>query len=124
MVGVNYVTDERGVRISAIVPIDLFERLISGHDRDELIADENDGGRENREDTLFPHEVVSIMIRRNVGLLAAWRIFRNLTQTEAAHLINVKQSTIAQIEKSDNPRRETLEKLSKIYNCEPEQLIE
>ncbi|MBK0019458.1 helix-turn-helix domain-containing protein [Kosakonia sp. S42] len=119
---VNYVTDERGVRISAVVPIDLFERLISLNDRNELNA--GDDKLRGNEDTLFPHEVVSIMVRKNIGLLAAWRVYRNLTQTEVADLMGVKQSNIAQIEKSDNPRRESIVKLSKIYNCEPEQLIE
>lgn len=116
MNGVTYITNDRGERLSAVVPIDLFERLIS--DAEGRISEANLG-----DDTLYPHEVVSIMTRKNVSLIAAWRLYRNLTQTDVAKLIGVKQSTIAQIEKSDAPRKETLLKFADVYGCKPEQLV-
>lgn len=124
MNGVTYITNDKGERLSAVVPIELFERLINNADGyPELYEQLHSSDAKAGDDTLYPHEVVSIMTRKDVSLMAAWRLYRNLTQTEVAKLIDVKQSTIAQIEKSDAPRKETLLKFAKLYGCTPEQLV-
>ena len=124
MNGVTYITNDKGERLSAVVPIELFERLINNADDcDVLLEPLHSSENQPGDDTLYPHEVVSIMTRRNVGLMAAWRIYRNLTQTEVAKLVGVKQSTIAQIEKSDTPRKETIQKFAELYRCTPAQLV-
>lgn len=122
MDGVTYITDDKGVRLSAVVPIELFERLIN-HPGDCELREQLQDETGISDDTLYPHEVVSIMTRKQVGLIAAWRIYRNLTQTDVANSIGVKQSTIAQIERSSNPRAETLSKLAEVYSCSPQQLV-
>ncbi len=124
MNGVTYITNDKGERLSAVVPIELFERLINyAEDGLELNEPLRSSDAKAGDDTLYPHEVVSIMTRKGVSLIAAWRLYRNLTQTEVAKLIGVKQSTIAQIEKSDAPRKETLLKFAELYCCSPEQLV-
>lgn len=122
MNGVTYITDDKGVRLSAVVPIELFERLIN-HPGDCELREQLQDDTGKGVDTLYPHEVVGIMARKQVSLIAAWRMYRNLTQSDVANIIGVKQSTIAQMERSSNPRAETLSKLAEVYRCSPEQLV-
>ncbi|EHI8953348.1 helix-turn-helix domain-containing protein [Salmonella enterica] len=74
------------------------------------------------DDEVIPHDVVSIMVDENVSLLAAWRLYRRMTQKEVAELLGVKQSAVSQFEKVETPRKTTLEKLAEIYDCRIGQL--
>ena len=60
----------------------------------------------------------------NVGNMAAWRTYRQMTQSEAAAQAGITQAALSQIEKSRNPQRKTRELFAKIYQCQPEQLAE
>ncbi|HFW3087558.1 TPA: helix-turn-helix domain-containing protein [Salmonella enterica subsp. enterica serovar Reading] len=76
------------------------------------------------DDEVIPHDVVSIMVDEDVSLLAAWRIYRRMTQKEVAELLGVKQSAVSQFEKVEIPRKTTLEKLAEIYDCHIGQLAD
>ncbi|MEY0026187.1 helix-turn-helix domain-containing protein [Providencia rettgeri] len=71
----------------------------------------------------YPNDVVRIMVDDDVSLLAAWRIYRGLSQEEVATTLDTTQSTVSQWEASDRPQKKTREKLASLYNCQPEQLI-
>jgi DNA-binding Xre family transcriptional regulator len=73
---------------------------------------------------LIPHEVVGISIKEDCNLLKAWRIYKKLTQREVAEKAGISQSALSQMEKSDNPRTATLEKLAAALDIHPEQLID
>ena len=63
------------------------------------------------------------MIDQDVSLLAAWRIYRNLSQQEVAEMTGLTQSAISQAEcKDSKPQKKIREKLAKIFDCLPEQL--
>lgn len=75
MAGIQFITDNRGHRVSAVVPIDLFEKLISDSDLDELydIVQNEEGPSDN---VRYPNEVVTILSDKNCTMQAAWRIYR------------------------------------------------
>ncbi|MDG6362517.1 helix-turn-helix domain-containing protein, partial [Glaesserella parasuis] len=77
----------------------------------------------DNDDVLIPHEVVTAMIKHNLNHLGAWRIYRNLSQQEVAELTGLSQSAISQMERSDSrPQKKTLERFSKIYDCDVKQM--
>ncbi|HCC5758997.1 TPA: helix-turn-helix domain-containing protein [Citrobacter koseri] len=122
MAAIQFITDSRGRRVSAVVPIDLFEKLVSDRDLDELydtVQDES-GASDN---VRYPNEVISILFERNCTMQAAWRIYRGMTQKQVAEALGIKQATVSEFEKSERPRKDNIERLAKLYNCAPEQLI-
>ena len=74
--------------------------------------------------TYIPHEVVKLTTQYNCNLLGAWRRYRGLTQTQLAKKMGIRQSAIAQKEKTDNPHSKTLEKAANILQCDADQLTE
>ncbi len=71
----------------------------------------------------IPHEVVTIMLDEDISLLAAWRIYRSLSQAEVANKTGLTQSSISQAEKKGSkPHLKTCERLASIYDCKPSQL--
>lgn len=122
MSDIQYVTDKRGHRVSAIVPIALFERLISVSELGERYCTvQNEAVSTNN--VRYPHEVIRILTSKNCSIQAAWRMYRGMTQKEVAEQLGIKQATISQLEKTARPRRDNRERLAKIYNCLPEQLL-
>jgi DNA-binding XRE family transcriptional regulator len=81
----------------------------------QLFTDEHD-------DVLIPNEVVEIMLSKDVTIQAAWRIYRGLTQTDVAEKLGIKQAAVSQFEKSENPRKDNIERLAQLYQCKVEQL--
>lgn len=78
---------------------------------------------DDSDNAALPHEVVEIMIERNTGAAAAWRIYRKLTQSQAAAKAGITQAALSQIEKPGNRLQEkTREMLAAVYDCHPEQL--
>ncbi|AVY99387.1 transcriptional regulator [Lelliottia sp. WB101] len=119
---IQFITDSRGRKVSAVVPIDLFEKLISDSELDELydaVQDEK-GASDN---VRYPNDVINILSERNCTMQAAWRIYRGLTQKNVAEALGIKQGTVSEFEKSERPRKDNLERLAKLYDCRPEQLI-
>ncbi|EPV1495298.1 helix-turn-helix domain-containing protein [Klebsiella pneumoniae] len=122
MAVIQYITDSRGRRVSAVVPIDLFERLINDSDLDELYDTVQDDAGASDE-VRYPNEVVSILSDKNCTMQAAWRLYRGMTQKQVADALGIKQATVSEFEKSERPRKDNIERLAKLYNCAPEQLI-
>ncbi|EBP4586307.1 helix-turn-helix transcriptional regulator [Salmonella enterica] len=119
--GIKFITDEKGTKKSVILSISEYERLINEADRDEDYESvPYEAGK--YDDEAIPHDVVSIMVDGNVSLLAAWRIYRRMTQKEVADLLGVKQAAVSQFERVETPRKATLEKLAEIYDCRIGQL--
>ncbi|MFJ5855409.1 helix-turn-helix domain-containing protein [Enterobacter cancerogenus] len=122
MAGIQFITDNRGHRVSAVVPIDLFEKLISDSDLDELydIVQNEEGPSDN---VRYPNEVITILSDKNCTMQAAWRIYRGMTQKQVAEALGITQATVSEFEKSERPRKDNLNRLAKLYNCSPEQLV-
>jgi FixJ family two-component response regulator len=119
---IQFITDSHGHKVSAVVPIDLFEKLISNSELDELFDTvQNEAGASD--DVRYPNEVINILSERNCTMQAAWRLYRGMTQKQVADSLGIKQGTVSEFEKSERPRKDNLERLAKLYNCLPEQLI-
>ena len=68
-------------------------------------------------------EVVSIMLNQDVSLIAAWRIFRGLSQYDVAEKLGTTQSAVSQWEAPHSkPQKKTREKLAALYRCQPAQM--
>lgn len=121
MANIQFITDSRGQRISAIVPIELFEKLTLDREIDELYEPvQNETG--TSDDVRYPNEVINILSEKNCTMQAAWRIYRGMTQKQVADALGIKQSTVSEFERSERPRRDNIERLSALYRCSPEQL--
>ncbi len=118
---VQYINDKHGEAQFVILPIDEYRRLID---------DDNDSEWEDipSETTEFdnvtiPHEIVKIMSEKEVSAIAAWRIYRGLTQAQAAEKAGISQAALSQIEKvGTRPQAKTREQFAAIYDCLPNQL--
>ena len=76
------------------------------------------------DDALIPHEVVQIQVGRDCTLMEAWRRYQKLTQKEVAWRLVISQPAYAKMEKSERPRKETIEKVAAALGISPEQLAE
>ena len=112
------VNDPQGKPLYVLVPIADFERLTEIEADIEVESDEFDG-------VTIPHGVVNIMFDKDVSQIAAWRIYRGLTQTEAAKSAGITQAALSQIErKGSRPQAQTRELFASIYQCAPDQLAD
>ena len=116
---IQYINDNQGKPLYAIVPIEEFERLTA--DREEYWADIPCQSDEF-DDVPLPDAVVGIMAERDVSVMAAWRIHRGMTQAQAAEKAGITQAALSQTENSGRPHAKTREQFAEIYNCQPEQL--
>ncbi|MBW9398651.1 helix-turn-helix transcriptional regulator [Leclercia adecarboxylata] len=119
---VQYVTDENGNRISAIIPISLFNRLVAQSDLDELYESVPAEAGES-DDEMYPHEVVKLHRKEGVPMHVAWRLFRGLSQEDVAKELGITQAGVSNMEKRKKPQKTTLEKLAALYNCRVTQLV-
>ncbi len=70
-----------------------------------------------------PHEVVELVIRKNMNLVKAWRTYLGLTQTEVAKRAGISQAALSQMERRENTlRTATLEKLAEAMGLHVAQL--
>ncbi len=83
---VNFITDESGVRQSVILSIAEYEHLLALSDRDEDYVSVSYEAGEYDEETI-PHEVVGIMVEQQISIIAAWHVYRDLSQSEVADLL-------------------------------------
>ena len=61
---------------------------------------------------------------RQQTFLQEWRIFRRLTQDQAADLLEIDQSTLSRIENGRTPYdQDFLEKAAFVYGCNPADLL-
>lgn len=115
----QYVNDPQGNPLYVLVPIADFERLTAHDEQWEDIITESD----EFDDVSIPNEVVNIMFDKDVSQIAAWRIYRGLTQAQAAEKAGISQAALSQIErKGSRPQAQTREQFAQIYDCEPDQL--
>ena len=121
MANIQFITDSRGNRVSAVVPIELFEKLTRDSDIAELYEPvQNETG--TSDNVRYPNEVINILSEKGCTMQAAWRVYRGLTQKQVAEALGIKQSTVSEFEKSERPRKDNLERLATLYKCSPEQL--
>ena len=123
----RYRNNSQGQPEFVILPIAEYEDLImkaspfddeNAEEWENIPVEASEDGNE-----LIPNDVVNIMFEQDVSLLAAWRIYRSLSQAEVAKHTGLTQSAISQAERKESkPQKKTREKLAKIYQCKPEQL--
>ncbi|MBW7877392.1 MAG: helix-turn-helix transcriptional regulator [Candidatus Cloacimonetes bacterium] len=78
-----------------------------------------------REERYIPNEVVGLCIKKGMSLLAAWRTYKGLSQTQLAEAIGISQSAVAQLEKEGvKPRKLTLKKIAEALEVDVEQITE
>lgn len=104
------VIEQNGVPAFAVIPYHEYLKLLS-------LAGED-------EDSLIPHEVVELTIKKDFNLAKAWRIHLGLTQKEIAKRAGISQSALSQIERTDNTRSATLEKLARAMGLAISQLTD
>lgn len=124
----QFILDEKGETLFAVVPIDeynelkLYRDLIENEEEDGEFVDIPYEKGSNDEETV-PNDIVNLMVEHDISLLAAWRLYRGLSQSEVALKAGLTQSAISQVEKQNSkPQQKTLERLAKIYDCRPTQL--
>lgn len=69
-----------------------------------------------------PNDVVNRSFERGISPMAAWREHLGLTQAEIADRVGITQAAYAQMERSRQPRRATLEKVSAALGLTVDQL--
>ncbi len=81
---------------------------------------------QNTESQIYiPHEVIGLCIEKGLSLLAAWRTYKGLSQSELAERMGITQPGIAQMARPGaNLQRRTLEKAATALGVHPEQLTE
>lgn len=73
----------------------------------------------------IPHEVIGLCIEKGLSLLAAWRTYKGLSQSELAERMGITQPGIAQMERAGAKlQRRTLEKAASALGVHSEQLTE
>ena len=104
---INYqVIEQNGNPAFAVIPFKDFLRLI-------------------KPEPTIPHEVVGLVVKKDLSITRAWREYLKLTQKDAANKAGITQAALSQIEKKGStPHKATLLKLAKAYGIEPEQLEE
>ena len=120
------VIEKDGRPTHAVVPIDLYCRLLAlAEDADDIRAandalDELATGR----DELVPAEVAHRLLQGEEHRLRIWREHRGLTQTELGAVSGVQQGYIAQIESGKKTGSiETLKKLSAALRIDIDDLV-
>jgi len=121
MSAIQFMTDAEGNRISAVIPIELFNRLAAESELDEFFESVPFESDDNDDETI-PDAVVDIRHYKNVPLHAAWRIFRGYSQEYVAKALGITQAGVSNMEKRVKPQKATLEKLACIYDCRVTQL--
>lgn len=105
------IIEQNGVPVFAVIPYEEYIKAFPGNKTDE--------------NTLIPHEVVSIVVDKECNLVKAWRIHLGLTQKEVAAKAGISQAALSQMEKADNHlRNSTLSKLAVAMNLTVDQLTD
>jgi len=76
-------------------------------------------------DVYIPHEVIGLCVEKGMSLLAAWRTYKGLSQSELAERMGITQPSVAQMERAGAKlQKRTLEKAATALSVQPEQLTE
>ncbi len=118
----QYIKDAAGNPLYVLLPVAEFERLTAD---DEQYWQSVPVKSNEFDNATLPHEVVGIILEQNVSNIAAWRIYRGMSQSEAAEKAGISQSALSQIErKGKRPQSKTREQFAAIYGCHPDQLAD
>ncbi len=98
-----------GKPLFVLVPYDEFLNLVK---------------EQKRKEPTIPHEVVGMVVKNGWSLLKAWRKYLGLTQKELAEKVGISQSALSQLERKQNHRNKTLEKIAEAMGLEVELLID
>lgn len=64
-------------------------------------------------DGSIPHEVITLMVDNDWSVIRAWREYLNITQTEMASRLSIRQPSYAAMEAFDaRPRKATRERIA------------
>lgn len=120
MAKVQYITDESGKVKYAVLPIEEYQHLlITAQSYEDLPYN-----ADHTDNETVPDPVVQLMIAQQVSLLAAWRLYRGLSQYDVAEKLGTTQSAISQLEaQGSKPQKKTRVKLAALYQCRPEQMV-
>jgi DNA-binding Xre family transcriptional regulator len=97
-----------GRPVFAVIPYDDFLELT---------------GREERESNI-PHAVVGLVVKNDWNMLKAWRKHLGLSQNDLAARVGISQPALSQMERTDNLRNSTMEKLARALGISPDQLVD
>lgn len=71
----------------------------------------------------LPPEVIKLCEGNQISLIAAWRMYRGLSQAQFSSIIKVPMSAVQRLERvGAYPRKTTVEKIAEALNIKPEQL--
>ncbi len=106
MANIQYMTDSRGQRVSVVVPVELFEKLVSSSDLDEFYEPVTiDAGASD--DIHYPNEVINILSEKDCSMQAAWRIYRGMTQKQVADALGINNQQSQNLKNQKTPARRT-----------------
>lgn len=119
----QFIYDDAGKPQYVVLPLAEYEALLADSDNDENWENIPYTAGAHDDETV-PQEVVSIMTDQDVSLQAAWRIHRGLSQYAVAEQLGTTQSAVSQWERTGSKlQKKTRERLAKLYQCRPEQLV-
>jgi len=75
------------------------------------------------DESSLPHEVVGMVIKNNWNLVKAWRKHLKMSQKSLAAKAGISQPALSQMERSNNLRGITVDKLAAAMAIKPKQLI-
>lgn len=137
---IQFITDSHNQAQFAVLPIADFERV-----KHLLDAESGDDGlgaflanlQEVEPDewevealasnsanaSTIPQSVINLIVE-GMPAVAAWRTYRNMTQSEVASRLNVGQSAYSKMESRGNKlRASSREKLAALFKCDPSNLL-
>lgn len=73
----------------------------------------------------FPHEVIVLQFEQGLSLLAAWRNYRGLSQSDLAERVDISLSELVALEQPDYQlTRQQLARLAEALNIQHEHLTD
>ena len=105
----HQIIEKEGKPLFVLVPYETYMKTMHKLDSDK--------------ETTIPHRVVELTILENKSPVRAWREYKGLTQKQVAARLKISQSAYSQMEKPHAKlRTETIKKISRILNIDPDQL--
>ena len=78
----------------------------------------------NEGEPFIPHDVAVMVIKQNLPLVKAWRLYKGLTVDEVAVSAGLKAHDVRQLETADNHLSYSLEKVSIGLELDIEQIVD
>ncbi|HGE8268060.1 TPA: helix-turn-helix transcriptional regulator [Aeromonas hydrophila] len=73
----------------------------------------------------IPQEVRELQSRKKISLLAAWRVYKGVSQKELAQRLGVSPSAVAQVERvGGSPQKKTLQRIAAVLDLRVAQLVD